>query len=163
MSENKTTESPATGSVPPADPSPPAPQSSHATPEAGVPAPPPPGQPVAPFPGYVPPPNPYGNPYANTYAQNYGPAVPPRGMSITSMVLGIVSLIATLFALGWLTAIPGVVFGHIGLKREPAGRGMAIAGLIMNYAALAIGIIILVFIVLGFALFFFTLTSVSRL
>ncbi len=65
-----------------------------------------------------------------------------QGFAITSMVLGIVSLVTCStgficiitgpFAL--LTAIPGLIFGHLALNRKRhAGRGMAIAGLVMNW------------------------------
>jgi hypothetical protein len=53
-----------------------------------------------------------------------------RGLSITAMVLGITSAV---FA--WaLVVVPiiGVVFGFIALRREPAGRAMAITGLITS-------------------------------
>lgn len=56
--------------------------------------------------------------------------VPQRGLSITAMVLGITSAV---FA--WaLVVVPiiGLVFGFIALRREPAGRGMAITGLITS-------------------------------
>lgn len=55
---------------------------------------------------------------------------PQRGLAITAMVLGITSAI---FA--WaLVVVPiiGLVFGFIALRREPAGRAMAITGLITS-------------------------------
>lgn len=42
----------------------------------------------------------------------------------------------------------GVVLGHLGLKREPHGRGMAIAGLVMNYVSLALLLLAVVFLVI---------------
>ena len=80
--------------------------------------------------------NQYGqNAYApNPYAE---PAGGPTGLSLSSMVIGIVSLVF----LGWLMVpqIVGIVLGHIGLHKEsPQGRGYAIAGLITGYLALAI-------------------------
>lgn len=62
------------------------------------------------------------------------------GLSIASMVIGILSVIG-----GFTLVIPpivGVVLGHMGLKREPRGRGFAIAGLVTNYLSIA-------FLVLG--------------
>ena len=44
--------------------------------------------------------------------------------------------------------IVGVVLGHLGLKREPHGRGMAIAGLVMNYVSLALLLLAVVFLVI---------------
>ena len=103
------------------------------------------------FPQQTYPQPPYGQvPYAqNQYGQNqYGqnahvpnpyaePASGPTGLSLSSMVIGIVSLVF----LGWLMVpqIVGIVLGHIGLHKEsPQGRGYAIAGLITGYLALAI-------------------------
>lgn len=56
--------------------------------------------------------------------------VPQRGLSITAMVLGIASAV-----IAWaLVVVPiiGLVFGFIALRREPAGRAMAITGLITS-------------------------------
>jgi type IV pilus assembly protein PilA len=61
------------------------------------------------------------------------------GMAITSMILGISSVLG-----GALLLIPpvlAVIFGHISLskcKKDPAlgGRGMGIAGLVMGYVAI---------------------------
>lgn len=50
-------------------------------------------------------------------------------MSIASLVLGLVSIFA---GFTFVAPIVGLVLGVIGLKREPAGKGMAIAGLILN-------------------------------
>jgi hypothetical protein len=54
---------------------------------------------------------------------------PPRGLSITSMILGLVSIVA---GFTFLVPLIGFVLGIIGLRKEPAGRGMAITGLILN-------------------------------
>ena len=67
-----------------------------------------------------------------------------KGFAITSLVLGIVSLV--LFCIPYLAilcAIAAIVFGVIGLKK--AGKGMAIAGLILGIVAL----ILYVFVILG--------------
>jgi hypothetical protein len=47
----------------------------------------------------------------------------PTAKSIASMVLGLLSI-----ACGWTFLVPiiGLILGFVGLKREPAGRGMAI-------------------------------------
>lgn len=75
------------------------------------------------------------------FTQNAPPLTPTQtsGMAITSMILGIVSLIG-----GFLLLIPpilAVIFGHLSLsetKKNPGlgGRGMGIAGLVMGYLAL---------------------------
>ena len=69
------------------------------------------------------------------------------GIAITSLVLGILSLLTIwLCGLGVLCAIPAVICGHIGYSRVKksagtlAGRGLAMAGLIMGY--LSIGLLV---------------------
>jgi hypothetical protein len=80
---------------------------------------------------------PYSDP---VYAQPVAQPVPPRGLSIASMILGIAGL-----AFGWVMlgvpSIVGVVLGHIGLKREPAGRPFAITGLLTGYIGIGIGVL----------------------
>ncbi|MCR8671055.1 DUF4190 domain-containing protein [Agrococcus sp. HG114] len=77
----------------------------------------------------------YGVPVYRAPVYSYA-AAPQRGLSITAMVLGLCSAV---FA--WtLVVVPiiGVVFAIIALRREPAGRRMAITGLIGS----AIGIVL---------------------
>ena len=89
------------------------------------------GQPPSP---YNQQPSPYGQP-AGPYAQQgyYGMQAEPKTLSIASMVCGIASVI-----MGWLLLpqIAAIITGHIALKREPAGRGMSIAGLVLGYLCL---------------------------
>lgn len=64
-----------------------------------------------------------------------------NGLAITALVLGILSIL-----LGFLTAIPGVIVGHMArsrAKKNPqqyGGAGMALAGLIISYAVLILSI-----------------------
>lgn len=82
------------------------------------------------------------------------PSLPPP-IPTTTEPLAICSLILSLAGLvccAIVTAIPGVICGHIALSRiarqpQLQGKGMAIAGLIIGYAAIAIGIAYLVFVV----------------
>ncbi|GER22902.1 hypothetical protein NCCP1664_13990 [Zafaria cholistanensis] len=94
-----------------------------------------------------------GAPYPGGYGApgaGYGYQAPPaRTLSLISMVLGIVS-IATLGAT-FFTQIAAVVLGHIALKREPAGRGMALAGLIMGYVTIGLGILLVILAIILFA------------
>jgi hypothetical protein len=83
---------------------------------------------------------------------------PQNGLALTSMVLGIVSIVLGLFMfIGIVTAIPGVICGHIArrqIRESPlpqVGSGMAIAGLIMGYLC----IILTVIMVLAVAGMFF--------
>ncbi len=78
--------------------------------------------------------NPYTAPVGYTVS-----AVPPydrpprRGLSITSLVLGVVSMF-----LGWLMLlqIAGLIFGLLGLSREAEGKPLAITGVALNGLAL---------------------------
>lgn len=71
------------------------------------------------------------------------PPTPPKtndGLSLTSLILGILSVIGCSIFSG----IPAVITGHIALgrtKKDPAqygGRGLALAGLIMGYVSIAL-------------------------
>jgi hypothetical protein len=91
----------------------------------------PPAQPYPPAPGpqFPPAQQPYGQPVKNTLAN-------------ASLVLGIVSLFASLL---FLPAVVGVVLGILGLQRAgrttpPAGKGKAIAGIVLSGVGLLVGI-----------------------
>ncbi|MDQ3449380.1 MAG: DUF4190 domain-containing protein, partial [Actinomycetota bacterium] len=77
------------------------------------------------------------------YAQMYGQK-PRTGMAITSLVLGIIAFLLAWFPIGSylavLLALLSVIFGIIAIRR-PAGKGMAVAGLILGGLALVISII----------------------
>jgi len=53
----------------------------------------------------------------------------PKGASITSMVLGLVSIV-----MGFTFFLPliGLICAFVGLAREPAGRAYAVVGLLLN-------------------------------
>jgi len=59
------------------------------------------------------------------------------GLAVTSLVLGILSIVC----FGFLTGIPAIILGHIAYNRTRksphlhAGSGLAIAGLVMGYAS----------------------------
>ena len=84
-----------------------------------------------------------------------GPEVPPlpsgqpaaqqSGLAITSLVLGILSLVC----FGVLAGIPAIICGHMArarARRYPAvygGAGMALAGLIMGYVGVVVTLVVL--------------------
>jgi hypothetical protein len=78
---------------------------------------------------------PYGQPYAGMSAQ-------PKGLSIASMCCGIAVYAG--FGVILLPQIAAVILGHMALRREPSGRGLAIAGLVMGYVGLALTVLVLV-------------------
>ena len=76
---------------------------------------------------------PYGVPVYRTPVYAYAPQ-PQRGLSITALVLGLCS-----FLFAWtLVVVPiiGIVFGFIALRREPAGKAMAVIGLVTSVIGL---------------------------
>jgi hypothetical protein len=76
--------------------------------------------------------------YQTPYSQSaYFVPPQPKTLSLTSMILGIASLIG--FGYLILPSVAAVITGHMGLRREsPQGRGFAIAGLVLGYLSLAL-------------------------
>lgn len=58
-------------------------------------------------------------------------STPP--FSLTSLILGVASVF---FGLTLIAPIAGLVFGILGLRREPAGRTLAIWGIVLNAVSL---------------------------
>lgn len=54
---------------------------------------------------------------------------PPRGLSISSMVIGLVSLF---FGFTFVLPVVGFILGIMGARKEPAGRAMAVTGIVLN-------------------------------
>ncbi|GAB2713953.1 DUF4190 domain-containing protein [Arthrobacter bambusae] len=83
---------------------------------------------------------PQGYPYAQVavYVQPQ-----PKGMSVASMVLGLVSIF-----FGWTFLVPllGLILGLVGIKKEPAGKGMAVTGIILNGLMIAGWVLLFVFL-----------------
>lgn len=78
-----------------------------------------------------------------------------KGLSIASMVLGIVSLVIWAnFLISVTCGILAIVFGNIGKKR--AGQKMAKAGFIMGIIALSIRVALVVLTILAGGLFLST-------
>ena len=72
---------------------------------------------------------------------------PPRGRSVASLVLGIVSVVlwwigALVPLLPAVVPIVGLVLGILGVHREPAGRGFAVAGIWINGIVLGVSLLI---------------------
>ena len=70
----------------------------------------------------------------NPIAATLAPAAETRGFSIASLVLGLVSIIASST---FVVPAIGLVLGIMALKREPASRTMAIWGIVLNAVTLA--------------------------
>lgn len=85
----------------------------------------------------------YGPQYSGPYGQPYaGTSVQPKGLSIASLCCGIAVYAGFGFIL--LPQIAAVILGHMALRREPSGRGLAIAGLVLGYIGLALTVLVLV-------------------
>lgn len=93
-----------------------------------------------------------GNPYTAPAAQNTPAAatytaIPTDGLSIASLVCGIMAIISCYI---WgLFGLPAVICGHMSLKkinRSPTpiqGKGMAIAGLTCGYIGIALQVLMI--------------------
>ena len=79
------------------------------------------------------------------------PVEEKKGLSIASLVLGIISLVLLCF---WYISLPcailALIFGIIGRKK--GGKGMATAGIILSAIALVIVAIILILAAVGFGM-----------
>jgi hypothetical protein len=110
-----------------------------------------------------PPPGQYG------YQPYYTPA-PARTnpVAIAALVCGIVQFPLGLFLLNILLAVPAIICGAIGLRqtrqRGEAGRGLAIAGLVLGILGVVYLAVAIVFIVVGlhFARLNGTTAAISR-
>jgi len=65
----------------------------------------------------------------NPYATYSAPVAESTGFSIASLVLGLVSIVASYT---FIVPAAGLVLGIMALKREPASRTMAIWGIVLN-------------------------------
>lgn len=79
------------------------------------------------------PPNPYQRP------------AEPAGLSIASLVLGILSMLG-LFVIIFVP-LAGVITGHLGYRREPASRGLSLAGLITSWVGLVLAVLLYAFLI----------------
>jgi hypothetical protein len=102
-------------------------------------APPPPPQPGHPQPGY-PPQYPYPYPAYRPQSTN--------GMAIASMVVGILWLY-------WIGSVLALIFGYIALnqikERNEAGRGMAVAGIVLGWIGVGVLGLFIVLVAVGSA------------
>lgn len=73
----------------------------------------------------------------------------PRGLSVASLVLGIVSIF---FGFTFVVPLTGLILGLVGVKREPAGRGMAVTGIILS-GLMLLGWILLIVAIGGLGLY----------
>lgn len=67
------------------------------------------------------------------------------GLAITSMILGIVGILVSccFYWLTFICAVVGLILGIIALKKKTAGKGMAIAGIILNAISAVFGVVMI--------------------
>jgi hypothetical protein len=137
----------------------PPPQQQYSAPPAypysGPPAPPayqPPGPAAYPV-------SPYGAAYQPPIMM--APVRPASGVSVWSLVMGLVGFFAGWCLLG-IPCIIAIVLGHAGLSDTrdgvKSGRGMAVAGLALGYVTIAPAVILFFWVVVGG---FFSAATVS--
>ncbi|SMH47237.1 hypothetical protein SAMN06295885_2936 [Rathayibacter oskolensis] len=100
---------------------------------------------------------PYGTPTPPAVAT---PA-PSTPFSLTSLILGVTSVF---FGLTVIAPVAGLVFGILGLRREPAGRTLAIWGIVLNAVMLGfVALMIVGLLFLGLLVPFVALATGSDL
>ncbi len=92
---------------------------------------------------------PESTPQNNT---NNNGVVERKGFNITSMILGIVSVVLFCF---WYVSVPcsiiAIIFSIAG--RKDAGRGMGIAGMVLGIIAIALWVLLFILAAVGIATF----------
>ncbi len=74
-----------------------------------------------------------------------GGGMPPEkngaGFGVASMVLGIIAVLFSccIYVVAFPLGILGLILGIVGIKKN-SGKGMAIAGLVLNLIAVALGV-----------------------
>jgi hypothetical protein len=71
----------------------------------------------------------------------------PKALSIASLCCGIAVFVG--FGFFILPQVAAVILGHMALQREPAGKGMAIAGLVLGYIGIALTVIVIILAVIA--------------
>ena len=72
------------------------------------------------------------------------------GLSIASMILGILSIVCCSFwYISGLFALVGLVLGVISMVKKCSGKGMAIAGIICSVLGMLISIVMIIIVIAG--------------
>ena len=76
------------------------------------------------------------------------PAEEQKGLSVASLVLGIISLVLSCF---WYISIPcsilAIVLGAVGMKK--GGKGMGIAGIVLGAITIVLAVTLLILAAIG--------------
>lgn len=96
------------------------------------------------LPTYNPNPNPNGGP-TPVYTDV---AQPKTGLAVAALVLGIIAIVTSCFGFNIIIGIIGIIFAAVYLsKKQPARRGMAIAGLVLSIISIAVFVIMVILVV----------------
>ena len=89
-------------------------------------------------------------PYQAAPAYGYQPQ-PPKGLSITSMILGIAGLVIALcYGSGLLIALAGAITGHMAAKRQPHAKGFWLTGIITGWVGVGVALLWIVGLIIFF-------------
>ena len=96
-----------------------------------------------PAPNYYGPQNPYQQNIQNPYQ------APPEGsvgMAVASMVLGIVGFLISccFYPVTIVLAVVGLILGAVAIKKGPAGKGMAVTGIVLSIISLAFAVLVII-------------------
>ena len=96
-----------------------------------------------PAPNYYGPQNPYQQNIQNPYQ------APPEGsvgMAVASMVLGIVGFLISccFYPVTIIMAVVGLILGAVAIKKGPAGKGMAVTGIVLSIISLAFAVLVII-------------------
>lgn len=70
----------------------------------------------------------------------------PKGLSTTSMILALVSVF---FGFTFVLPVLALILGIAGLRKEPAGKGMALTGVIISGLILSVWVVIGLIVIIG--------------
>lgn len=70
-----------------------------------------------------------------------------KGLSIASMVLGIVGIILSCTGVGIICGLLALIFGGIALNKKQGIKGMAIAGIVLGIITLALWVLLFVIMI----------------
>jgi hypothetical protein len=92
------------------------------------------------------------SPYAAPYQPGQGGA-PKKGLAITSMVLGIVSVVLflPLWFLTFFVGIAAVITGVLARKRNPEAKGFALTGIITGIVGILLSLIVGIAVIVAIA------------
>ena len=99
----------------------------------------------------------YQAPYQPPYVPTAPVAVPGKGLGITAMILGIISVsfFCLLYYFTFIFSIPALILGCIGnskAKSAGAKNGMAVAGIITSAISIGLSVIFIFRVIFGVAM-----------